>query len=387
MKINKLLLKVVNMKEEKNRQSSDIHGELERFIVELFNTGLSYINEGLMKNLDQMIILTSKEGLHRIAISLKYVKNELQRYTINSLDFDANRLLYFISQVYLLNEGIKKIPEKDDAGLKKKLIGSEGIKECVKNLKLRLIGLQPFNIQGSLTGFSIQFLCLSGQYLNEIFSWDYFKSAKGFQNPESMLSIKFPDLNFTIQEFFFQNVIIDECILDVSKNKIFFDQKSTLSAKIIENFPDLIEKFRINNLSELLDFIKSIEIVPFETNIEAKQYCYLENIKIINAEISDDKKFQNKKWNFLCKSDLDFEFFINIDDKEINRTLIENLNHFNTQNKIIDGFFGYLYLEDNHIKIYPLYSILDGKEYPISIKLSIDTIFSNQSIGDEILYG
>ncbi len=349
----------------------NLRNEINSFVFQLLIQGLSYINTNTLKSVDQLLQAASQAKLFRVSVSLRYLKIEFERYIKNSPDFDIDRLIFFISQVYLLTNGINKILERNDPNMKQKLqryAGSESIITSLPQLDVRLVGIQSINIQGSITGYTFHFLILSGEFESKIFTFDYFKASSSFQNSELMFNMKFTDLNFTLSELFNRNLSLYNCGLDSTKNKLYINQKTTIS-QITTDLPTIVDyrnvllKYELKDLNQLLEHLESIEIVPFETPMDSMKYFYIKDPNVISYWKNQDEKLKSVVHYFEIMTPLGLKIKLKIDEKGSNKSYIENMQKLMKTNGSINYLLAYFFFNENAIEIIPLFAIFNNQDF------------------------
>jgi virulence-associated protein VapD len=353
----------------------NIRNEINNFVFQLLIQGLSYINTNTLKTVDQLLQAVSQAKLFRVSVSLRYLKSEFERYIKNSQDFDIDRLIFFISQVYLLTNGIHKMLAQNDPNLKnnlQKYMGSETTIIPTSQLDVRLVGIQAISIQGSMTGYSFHFLILSGKFESVIFTFDYLKAANSLQNTEFMFTMKFNDLNFILNDLFNQNLSLNNCGIDPLKRKIYMNQKTTINVistpihPIMEYRTSLL-LHELKDLNQLLAHFESIEIVPFETPIDSIKHFVIKEPTITSYWKSEDVKMKSIIHFFEMDTPLGLKFKIKIDDKMTNKPYIANMQNLMKSNLPINYMLGYLFFNENAIEFIPLFAIFNNQDFFVQI--------------------
>lgn len=349
----------------------NIRSEINSLVFQLFVQGLSYINETTLQSVDQLLHAVSQAKMFRVSVSLKYLKTELERHIKNSVDFDIDRLIFFISQTYLLSNGIYKIMSKNEPAMNEKLLKLIGFENTIipqPKLEVRLVGVQSINIQALLIGFTFHFVILSGPHQSKIFTYDFFRTTNSAMQNDGLLNMKFNDLPFILEQFFLGDLALINCGIDPIKEKIYINSTTTLNNyqfhdPALFNYRKVFERYELKGLNQLIQYLDSIEIFPFETPFDNKTYAWIQEPNIVSYWKTEDQKLKSNIHFFELESRIGLKFRLRIDEKLSNKPLLENMQRLMKSNTNIDGMFGYLYFNENSIEIIPLYFSVNMQDF------------------------
>ncbi|MGE0870677.1 MAG: hypothetical protein AB7P03_19080 [Kofleriaceae bacterium] len=115
--------------------------ELARTVERLIASGLTTASKATKQKLDASFKEASRLKLLRVATSLRYVGDELQRFLDDSEHFSARRLTFFAHRTWLLARGLlEAIAENNQAQLARLLLATAP--RPVKRLRLAVLGVQ-----------------------------------------------------------------------------------------------------------------------------------------------------------------------------------------------------------------------------------------------------
>ncbi|MBA3395987.1 MAG: hypothetical protein H0T89_25370 [Deltaproteobacteria bacterium] len=136
--------------------------ELARTVEGLVGSGLTTASTATRQKLDASFKEASRLKLMRLATSLRYVGDELDRFLGDSDQFSARRFVFFLTRTWLIGRGLlEAIREDDQVALGRLLLSSPAMP--VRALRLAVIGVHKRALLDGSAAFEFRMITLDEQ--------------------------------------------------------------------------------------------------------------------------------------------------------------------------------------------------------------------------------
>ncbi|NHI94509.1 MAG: hypothetical protein EAX96_18605 [Candidatus Lokiarchaeota archaeon] len=375
-------------------QLERISEEVKSFVENLTYNGLNLVTMDSIKQIELFLQNASKVKAFRLATSLRYLHIELKRFLDRSKAFNINRYIFFLSNCWLLCRAFLNLDlsKAKEHALYDKLLGKVEEFNLIKEVKLRLIGVEKVSLEGVMFGFIFYFIAIEGKNKGKIYKWSLMQPPKGGIQPELLLSLSLSNSQpaSSINGLFFRDIQVEnlpcsetDCIIRLmgdQKTKIKFLKPIVGHNK--DPFPiEYLGDYHFSS-KEILNKINKREITPFDITANFVDYIYIKNVQILDFKITGEDESKTTSIIFATEHSKDFPIYIKIQDKVINQNLIESLKE-NAKNKTkIFGMFGKLILEKGKLGLYPL-GLFDGTNESFPVLMG-DHFIDNREILKEL---
>ena len=387
---------------------------VQAIIQDIIYTGVSYANNDFLKKIDAIFSQTSKMNQSRLAISLRYIRIELNR-SINDIKlFSIDRLIFFTTQAWMFVSKTQSLLEQKAYSELLEFVQLNNELKKITQLSARLIGVQSFHLKGSVMGYTFYFFSLNPFVLPGIFSCDILRSYQATENLSTFLSstwntpffpnqLFFNDITFSKIEFNpttrkidlsgDSNFIINltqEIIIGSTQAKYIGNLKNTIEKhpdpdalkeeiKVLEQYSfqplnllshiDDLEKYCTYSMQQLHRDISEYHITPIDTPKSFHCFMILKNVEVQEIE-ENEKDLQKKKkekltltnWKYtLHSSNFQNPIIISIDSKPANKPFKTYFDTLSSSPQKIEQLFCLAYLSGDVVEVYPL-MIYDKKE-------------------------
>ncbi|MBN1801745.1 MAG: hypothetical protein JW891_09585, partial [Candidatus Lokiarchaeota archaeon] len=341
-------------------QIENVSKQIKQLMENLTYNGLNLVSKENIRQLELFLQNTSQLGAYRLATSLRYLHVELNRFLTNSSAFNIERYVFFLNNCWLqsrafLSETLLKDKRKI---FKETLMKRPSKPQLLKELELRVAGIEKVLLEGSMFGFIFHILSLSGQSKGKIFQWSLLQPPQGSIQPELLLGQSFKNSrpksligSIIYKKFQAQNVpnLEKEGIIFLMREpntKILFTKKESNKNVSYDSDSIAILQDYSQSASEILQLIENNDnSTPFDVPKISLDYIYLKNVKISNFERENNKYSKNNTVVFKIEHKNHYNLHTRILDKIINQKLINKLELFYENQNLIEGMFGKLCMQ------------------------------------------
>jgi hypothetical protein len=168
--------------------------ELGRAVLDLVTSGLTAASAATRQKLAVSSTEASRLKLNRLAPSLRYVSEEVERFLKESESFSPQRLLFFLTRAWLVLRGLERAIGKGDAAALADLLLQRGAAPVtVASLEVVTVGISKRVVQEVTSAFELRFRVLraagplvAGQSL----AWSFLRQLEADFSADALLHIQ-----------------------------------------------------------------------------------------------------------------------------------------------------------------------------------------------------
>lgn len=342
---------------------------------------MNFVTQENNKQLELFLQLSSEMKAFRLATSLRYLHVELKRFLTNNNSFNQERYIFFLSNCWLLCQGIlSKEKFQINTSIYTEIMGNKAqIMDIFSVIHLRILGVEKVFLEGSMFGIIFYFMSLKGKTKGEILKWSLMQPPTGIIEPEILLSLSIPKSkpSASIDSLLFRDIEVHNLPYDINEKSIRLIMQDSKDLEIlfqtnpkdenviideVREFPvNLLEPY-IRNKEDVIDLIKEVENpTPFDIPNIQLGYILLKKIKIINIIKETDQIQKNDTILFSIEHEMKYPIVIGLKDRQIYLNLITTLKELMEKKVEIDYMFGNLSIDRGNLTIFPL-SIFEGNK-------------------------
>ncbi|MEX2753898.1 MAG: hypothetical protein Q6365_000800 [Candidatus Sigynarchaeota archaeon] len=329
--------------------------------------GLNLVSQENTRQIEMLMHQASALRLFRTATSLRYLNVELDRFMKHLPAFNAERYVFFLNNCWLLSQAFlsgRMDPGGAAEGHKSEIYGDTSDPVSVEEMDLRLAGLEKIHLEGALFGLIFYFISLNAGRKNDIIKMSILQQPKGLTNPDVFLSMAIPGTDPSIP---FYKILKKDLKL---KNVKYLERESQIqldpgarpevrfstTASDEDPFPLASFEAYVATRQRILHKISSVKITPFDTSIFNIGYAYVKKAAIVaqRKEGEHQGSYQTAVHVFEIHHEHAFPLLARIQDKPVNKVLVENMARIHTCKEPIDGIFGRLVIERGTLSLFPL---------------------------------